>query len=277
MNAFIRSPLLHFLIAGGLLYGIYARLKAPPREELVISTVAAESVERRLVKQLGHSPTPVEFSSALQGYAEKEVLILEAIRRGYDRDDPMIRQQLTDLMLSTLEETPPVPSRTQLEAYFQENMDRYRVGDLLDFEQVFFVSKSPKMPRDSSALLSALRQGADIRPIGDPVSHDKTLKNQSRSALRRSLGGAFSEGVFRAEINRWFGPVRSWRGQHFVKITSRHASPDPVFQVLEKKVESDWQADYKRQAKARQVAELRARYRVMLDGKEILFDQDATP
>lgn len=97
----LRSPLLHFLLLGGLLFAgqrLFFPGDAAPVEPIVVSAARLERMRADAVREDGRAPTPRELRGLVESWMREELLYREALRRGLDRDDLVIRRRLTDEM-----------------------------------------------------------------------------------------------------------------------------------------------------------------------------------
>jgi hypothetical protein len=102
----IRSPLLHFFLIGGLLYGAERasddwRAFGFNREVVRIGADEQVRVARDLQLNLRRAPTAAERAAALNQFVDEEVLYREALRHGLDQSDGVVRSRLVQNMLFT--------------------------------------------------------------------------------------------------------------------------------------------------------------------------------
>src|SRR5207244_6109877 len=99
----LRSPALHFLLIGGLLFAAHARwrrvsgageVQAEVPKTIVISAAEIAQLRRQWYAQSGRLPDPGELRAAIDHALAEEVLYCEALVRALDRDDEVIRQRL---------------------------------------------------------------------------------------------------------------------------------------------------------------------------------------
>jgi hypothetical protein len=97
-----RSPLLHFLIAGGCLFALYTRwaavTAAPARGTIVVSAADVARLRREWAMREGAgSQAPPADAVLIDEAVDHEVLLREALAREYDRRDPIVRKRLLAL------------------------------------------------------------------------------------------------------------------------------------------------------------------------------------
>ncbi len=110
-------PLVHFFLAGAVLFAVDAWLRPP---DAVVVTA-----ERRASLTAGVDD-PAEVDAAVQRWIDEELLVREAKRLGLDRGDPVVRRRLVQ-KLRFLQERVDPPSTAALEAWLAEHPERFRV------------------------------------------------------------------------------------------------------------------------------------------------------
>jgi hypothetical protein len=257
-RALLREPLLHFAVAGALLFLANA-LWAPSRSDRI---VVSREIEQGLVaerEELLLRPLSGEEREALIAtYIDEEVLLREAYQQGLDRGDPRIRRWLIEQMEFQIDEPPPEPTAADLDRLFREEPERYLTPRALSFDHIFFVS----VPEDPEAILSRLRAGEDFTRMGDRFWLGGTLRRFSGLELETTFGPDFTSRLLALPKNEWSGPFSSSRGTHFVRITEIH-EPEPRTPEERKwLLREDWLRARRAESRARKLAELRARYRI---------------
>ena len=107
VSSWLRSPLLHFLALGALLFAAARGLAPPgagepppeakPRIEIGAATVA--DLRRDLTERLGRPPAPSELEASIAAQIEEEILHREALSRGWLEQDEGVRARLLQKML----------------------------------------------------------------------------------------------------------------------------------------------------------------------------------
>src|SRR5262249_39345192 len=69
--------------------------------------------------------------------------------------------------------------------------------------------------------LAALRAGAEEGLIGDPFLKGRAFSRRTDQDIAADFGAAFAEGLARAPIGIWFGPIGSSYGEHLVRVEER--------------------------------------------------------
>jgi hypothetical protein len=282
----LREPLLHFTIAGVVLFGSYEWLNRgaqPPHADtpITIGTGEVRWLRETFGSQWRRSPTADEMKGLLATLTEEEVLAREARALGLDRDDTVVRRRLAQKLTFILEDTSRIayPSEAELRRFHGEHGDRYNTDPRITFRQVFF-SPQRRSQADAdatAALIRAADTGAWIE--GDPTLLDDSYVDVDQRAIISLFGPDFAHAVFAASPGAWSGPVRSPYGLHLVQVT--HLAPGGArpFEDVREIVTNDWRRERERDIKATYLAKLRDKYRVVADpaAEQLLGRAGATP
>src|SRR5262249_53297971 len=102
----LRRPVLHYLAIGGLLFAAratlgtqWARLSRTVRPRIVITAAQRDVIRHELTQKPGQPP-PTADQERAQGEhtVDEEILYREALARGLDRDDPVVRERVIQNM-----------------------------------------------------------------------------------------------------------------------------------------------------------------------------------
>ena len=232
------------------------------KEAISIDADTLEGVLEAQRGRLGRELTEEDEARAIQDYVDEEILVREAHRNGWHLENGRVRQRLLLAMRTTLTEAPPEPMRSELRAYFQANVDRYRLPESVSFDHVFFATDSPAAPASPDAFLSSLRAGNDWRTLGEPYWRGASIERESQYQIAGGFGDAFAERVFALEPGGWVGPIASNRGTHYVRVTDRFESELPEFEAVDRIVRMDWVTSRTEEARARRLSRLAERYEI---------------
>src|SRR5262245_17349605 len=94
-----REPLVHFLLIGAVLFGIYSLTpsgRTPSASSKEIRLTVEEVAQLALVfqSQWRREPTPEEFSRLVENKVQSEILYREALAMGLDKDDEIVRRRM---------------------------------------------------------------------------------------------------------------------------------------------------------------------------------------
>ena len=210
LKRILREPLLHFLLLGILLFFAYGWLggKAPPPpDEIVIDAGRVETLSNQFERTWQRPPTAREQQGLIDSWLREEIFYREGLALGLDRGDPVVRRRIAQKMDFISEGLMVVtPEEGELESWFAENAERYRVDPVFSMRQV-------------EARL-VLESRAEPEPVGGALLPGG-LANAPAREVSRVFGQAFTAALTDAPLGRWFGPVRSGFGVHLVRVDER--------------------------------------------------------
>ncbi|MCA9693737.1 MAG: peptidyl-prolyl cis-trans isomerase [Myxococcales bacterium] len=216
MTRWLREPLLHFLVLGGLI--------------LALDRAATPSAVIEV-------PARVRASGDAARYVEDEALVREALRRGLHERDEIVRRRLVQKMRFILDELAvvPEPDEAALEAWLKGHADRYAAPARLTLRHAFFRREPGRDPwARAQAAASALAGGEP--PAGDPFLHGARLANWTEDELARALGDAFAAEVAALEPGSWSEPIASSHGVHRVLVEARTPARAPALAEVRARV-----------------------------------------
>ena len=268
-SSVLKSPILHFIILGIALFAAYAFLKPPDRETITVTTQTIDALIQQRESITQSPTTPEQRQSLIEGHIEDEVLLREAYKRGFDKNDFRVRKRILNLMRSSLSEVIPEPSVAQLRAYYEENKERFLTSPSRSFEQVYFSFAGANQPENQQQFLEKLEGLSDTSGLGEfSASIGSRFTKASFQTIAVNFGKPFAQAVFDLPVNQWRGPIESFRGIHYVRVTAAHPPELPPFEQMESFLRTDYFIQKARQSQIDKIAELRKNYDVVVEGLE---------
>ncbi len=242
-----REPLVHFLLLGGLLFLVYARIdldEAPAIEEIVIDEDRLAMLVTRYERTWQRKPTDAELVAVIDAWVREEVLYREGLALGLDRGDPVVRQRIAQKMDFISEGVVQPPDDEALEAWLTENAEGYRRPPQFAFEQVFV---NPERRGEDAlpfaeAQLETLRSGSGTanQVSGDPTLLPLVIPLSGEDQILRTFGNEFAGQLGDLPVGEWAGPVSSAFGLHLVRVTQAEPSRIPPLAEIREPVMRDW-------------------------------------
>lgn len=244
LRSLLREPLVHFLIAGFLVFllslwrggGVDAESRTIHITEEKVARLSAswEQIWRR-------PPTPAEIDGLIRDYIKEEVYYREAKRLGLDEDDTVIRRRLRakmEFLAKAQVENAQADDQT-LQRWLDQHPERFATDMTYDFDQIYLGEKG----QGSAAILRNIASGADWRGLGKTISLPQTLEHASASDIARQFGDSFAQALPSAPLGEWTEPVNSGFGEHLVRVRARTASGKPTLASVRQRVENDWRVN----------------------------------
>jgi len=278
LNRLLLDPLLHFLLAGALLFAVHAVLsdggEAPP-DRIVVGEADVARLAETFERTWQRPPTQKELRGLVDDFVTEEVLCREALALGLDRNDLVVRRRMRQKMeFLTADLAGTEPSEAQLVAHLRAHPEPFEIPPRTSFTQVFVdregvapdAGTAPEVR--AAALLDRLRRAGPPGEVpaeaGDATLLPSRLERVPPREIEAQLGRVFAEAVGSAPVGEWSGPLRSAFGLHLVYVESREPARLPALQEVRARVEADWQAERREQARERFHGSLREGYEIVV-------------
>lgn len=261
----IREPFVHFVLLGGLLYLLYINFSKPGPTTIVISKQKTQNLIGALEQELGRSLTKAERKQLLEEYVDEEVLLQEAYKQGMDQNDPRIRKRMIDKMKFSLYKTTETPNEKALRTFYEKHKKQYAAGEKISFEHIFFTKSLFKRQNDIDSILSLLNHDANPESFGTEFPVGREFASRSRMELIRIFGTSFVNKLENLPLNRWYGPIDSKQGIHFVRVKAKHITGYLPFDAVKPSVLNDyiqWQQKSELQHK---IDSIKSGYKIIIE------------
>jgi len=263
----LKSPILHFILLGLVAFSAYTHFKPPDRETIHITTQTIDALVQQQESISQKAISPEERQSIIEGHIEDEVLLREAYKREFDKSDYRVRKRILNIMRTSLSEVILEPSTAQLRAFYEANKERYLPSPSRSFEQVYFSFASANLPEKPEQFIKQLQATNDISKLGDfnlRLSH--RYRKSSFQATAITFGKSFTEALFDMPLSTWIGPVESFQGIHYVRVTDEHEPELPPLEQMEPYLRTDYLLQKGRESQTRKIEELKKNYHIVVEG-----------
>ena len=279
MRDVLKKPAFRVVALGILIAAAILLAKGPPTADesrrVVITGGDLMQLQAAFMRTWQREPTIDELRGSLEQHIRQEVLYREALARGYDRDDLVVRRAMQQKMefLAASQALQEPPTEEEIEAFFSLRSERYRLPSILSFVQVYVSAdlRGAAAEQHSIDLLARLRvedpDAAELSGFGDPIMLESSYFDRSEREVEATFGGVFAEAVVRLPVGEWSGPVSSGYGLHLVKILAREESRIPDWREVAARVVSDMEFEAKATARDQLYQEIAQNYEIVLDGQ----------
>ena len=261
----LREPLLHFVVLGGLLFAADHALLArdgDPRTIVVAAAVDAEAV-KLFRESRGRAPNPEELAALRWRWLDNEVLYREGLALRVDRGDPAIRDRVIFKALMTIEAGLRLPAvdDAALRRWFDSQRARYDEPARYDFQEAALAGDTSEAA--VRAFVGALNAGIP----GEAKAGLRVFKGRPHDNLVQGYGAEFAAALQAARIGEWTA-LASKDGSRAMRLDAI-ASPRPAtFEALRGVVLQDWTDATMAQLRTDAVRELGRKYTVRTEGKQ---------
>jgi parvulin-like peptidyl-prolyl isomerase len=277
MKRLLREPLVHFLLIGAVLFGIYGLMPSS-------RTASASSKEIRLTRdelaqlallfqsQWRREPTPEEFGRLVENRVQSEVLYREALAMGLDKDDEIVKRRMGQKMQFLAEDVAAArePTSAELKAWYEKNTASFAHPPRVSFRHLYFSPdrRGARARVDAAQALAKLSgQPVDAKIAGalaDRFMFQEYYRDRAPEFLGKEFGPQFALAVAKLPPGAWQGPVESGFGWHLVFVDTVIPGRVPAFEEIEPDVKAAWLAEQKTLAWQKAYQEMRAKYTVLL-------------
>lgn len=277
MNNLLKEPLIHFLLAGALVFAVYGLVNDGPavkskKERMVrITTNQVEWLKKTWVRQWGRPPDEDELQGIVAGYVKEELLAREARELKLDENDTILRRRLAQKMDFMVQDTTQLaePSEEELRQLFESRPEHFQIPERITFTHVFFNhdTRGEKTSANALEALEQLSQAGTGNPhdFGDRFLLQYDFDEAEEQAVTAVFGQEFTRRVFMVEPGKWQGPLESGYGLHLVHVTQKEPAALPDFEMVKKDVMTLWRQHREREGQERYFSALLEKYDVVVD------------
>jgi PPIC-type PPIASE domain len=288
LRRLLQEPLLHFLAATGILFGVFGLThRAGPvlasNKTIVVDgktllnflQYRSKAFKPEFFSSQLEAMTPAERKDLVNQYVEEEILYREAKAMELEQGDYVIRQRLVQKMRFLIEgmaEGSAKPSDAALAEYLQKNMVRYVVDPSVTFTHVFFDS-SVHGDRQARELALRLKDNlnasgavfSDAPKYGDRFPFLQNYVERKFDYVASQFGNEFVSGLKQnaPSEEHWIGPIRSTYGYHVVLMTRLTEARVPALNEIRSQVADDWLRDQIEDERSRAMNQLVSRYKIV--------------
>jgi parvulin-like peptidyl-prolyl isomerase len=277
MKRLLREPLIHFLLIGALLFGLYGLMpSAGPAtaasKQIRLSQGEIAQLTLLFQSQWRRPPTPQELERLVENKVQQEILYREALAMGLDKDDEIVKRRMAQKMQFLAEDVAAArePTAAELKAWFEQNSARFAQPPRLSFRHLYFSpDRRGERARDDAqqALTKLTGEPADTKIAGalaDPFMFQDSYRDRAPDFLAKEFGTAFALALTRLAPGSWQGPVESGFGWHLVFVDTVIPGRVPAFEEIESDIRTAWLGEQKALAWDKAYKKMRAGYTVWL-------------
>jgi hypothetical protein len=255
----LREPLVHFVILGGLLFAVDHLLVSradDPRTIVMDADVDSEAIETFKAVR-GRDPNAEELEALHRVWLDNEVLYREGLALQVDKGDTAIRERVIFKALSVIDSNVKLPPADDnlLRQWFDGHRDKYDQPARYDFQEAALSGDSSEA--SVREFVNALNRGTP----GDAKAGLRVFKGRPQANLVQSYGPELARALAASPPGTWQAlPTRDgWRAMRLDSITQ----PKPaVFEALRGVVRHDWTDATAAEQRTAAVRALAKKYRV---------------
>lgn len=236
-SSWLREPLLHFVILGGLLFAVdrIALSRADdPHTIIVGGEVDREAIEAFRGSR-GREPNQEELTALRQVWLDNEVLYRYGLDLQVDRGDPAIRERVIFKALSVIDSNVKVPPATDdlLHKWFEAHRDKYDEPQRFDFDEAALVGEG------SEAAVRAFVKQLNSGTPGDAKAGLREFKGRPRSNIVQSYGLELAKALADSKAGEWQA-LKTHDGWRAIRLNAVTKPKPAVFDAQRGIVLHDW-------------------------------------
>jgi peptidyl-prolyl cis-trans isomerase C len=279
MKRLLREPLIHFLILGAVLFGVYAWAdRGPggvePSRQIQLSLDDLSQLTLVFQGQWRREPTEDEFRRMVENKVQAVVLYREGLAMGLDKDDEIVMRRMAQKMQFLAEDVAAahVPTTVELKSWFDQNRERFALPSRISFRHLYFSPdrRGTHAREEAKAALARLEgQPEDTKialALADPFMFQDYYRDRAPDYVGKEFGPQFALALEKLSPGSWQGPVESGFGWHLVFVDAVIPGRIPPFEEIESDVKTAWLAEQKAKAWDKAYKDMRAKYTVLLPG-----------
>jgi hypothetical protein len=280
LKTLLREPLVHFLLLGAGVFGLFAligdRSELEP-DEIVIGAGHIERLSQAWRKTRMRPPTQLELEGLIEDFIREEIFYREAMILGLDQDNAVIRRHLRQKMEFLSEDIAAQVNHedSDLQTFLDANPDKFREDARISFRHIYFSwdARGDMTESDARQVLATL-DGSETDEAaasrGDSLPLPIAMELYPQRDIASQFGREFAASLTQLETGQWLGPVASGFGLHLVFIEERIEANVPDLEVVRDAVIREWREVKRQDVNQAFFAELRSRYSVVIERPEWL-------
>ncbi len=291
MAKLIKQPLLHFLVAGILIFAGY-QWSAPavsdienlgkviPVDRLALLNFMqfrAQAFQPELFSEQLDAMSESDLEKLIDDFVREEALYREALALGMDQGDYIVRQRLVqkvEFLLENMVNQSLVPDDAVLASWFDERRSDYQIDAVYTFTHIFFDAGErgqEQAQQDALSLLNSANIGDiafnDASQYGDRYPFLQNYVERTRDFVVNNFTEDF---VARLDAlapsdQDWAGPFESRYGFHLVMLRSKTDPYIPALEEIRERVLDDWRFESVLQNRREAEQQVIDAYEVRLD------------
>ncbi len=235
--AWLREPLLHFMLLGAAVFAVDHLLvaRADDPRSIVVGRAVVDEARTLFRGGNGRDPSPAELQVLTRRWLDNEILFREGMALQVDQGDAMIRDRVIFKALMVVEsglQKPTVDGPT-LRAWFETQRAKYDEPARFDFQEAVLDGEAS----DAAARAFAFALNAGVP--GDAKAGLRVFKGRPLDNLVQSYGAEFAQELGASPVGQWRAlPTRD--GVRVVRLDGKSPPAPASYETLRNVVLMDW-------------------------------------
>jgi peptidyl-prolyl cis-trans isomerase C len=277
MKRLLCEPLIHFLLLGAILFGVYAYVERDhggieQSKQIRLTIGDLSQMVLLFQSQWRRDPTSEELQRLVEDRVREEVLYREALALGLEKDDTIVKRRMAQKLQFLAEDIAAArePTPEELGTWYEANRNQFAFPPRVSFRHLYFSpDRRGERARDDAAAALAKLAGQPedsnlAATLADSFMFQEYYRDRAPEFLGKEFGPNFALAVAKLSPGSWQGPVESGFGWHLVFVDTLIPGRVPAFEEVEAGVKKAWLAEQKAQAWQKAYQDMRAKYMVLL-------------
>jgi len=270
----LQEPLLHFLVLGALIFGVYYGLQGGNNSTTSAQQIYIDEANIQRLSQVWQlkwrrPPTPEELRGLAIAELKEELFSREAQALGLAESDSVIRRHLAQKLAFLVQDTANFvePTEAELHQFYTMHPELFQTESRLSLRQIFFNPEYHTDPdADARQALAKLTETpAAWSELGDPSPLETALTRADWLNLTNQFGRQFAHRVMALSPGEWQGPIESAFGFHLVQVSEVQPQQLQPFAEVKAKVLERWRDQCQREEDEAFFSRLLQKYDVTID------------
>lgn len=261
--AWLREPLLHFVVLGALVFAVDHLLVASTEDPRTIRVDAAVDREAIAVFKAsrGRTPNADELYALRRVWLDNEVLYREGIAMQLDRGDSTIRDRVIFKALSAIEANvkPPSLDDAALRTWFEARRAKYDEPARYDFQEAVLAGENTESA--VRGFVGALNAGNP----GDAKAGLRVFKGRPHENLVQSYGAEFAKALEQGAPGEWRA-LQGKDGWRAIRLDATTPGRPAAFEAIRNVVAQDWTDAAMAEQRSAAVRALAKKYTIVAEG-----------
>lgn len=264
IRAIAREPLLHFIVAGAILFGLHHWMAPEGVVEIADDVIVVDrdalltfiqyrtkAFEPKIAALRLDAMRAEQRQALIDDYAREEALHREAVALGLDANDYIIKRRLmqkVEFIAQGFVEAGLTIDEAAIQEYFEANKDDYFIPPSITFTHVFFDAEQHGATGAAAAAEAKLGElnaksvpFTDAPRHGDRFPYHLNYVERTHEFVGSHFGPDMAEALFALSPSGdlWRGPYVSPYGSHVVLVTDLVLGRYPAPEEIRARIESD--------------------------------------
>jgi hypothetical protein len=264
--AWLREPLLHFVLLGFLLFAAdhFLFVRSDDPRTIVLSAATDQELRQIFKGSRGHDADASELAALRRVWLDNEVLYREGLALQVDKGDNAIRDRVIFKALSVVDANTKLPTFDDalLKQWFEERRAKYDEPARFDFLEAALAGENSEAA--VRAFVAELNSG---KAGGDAKAGLRVFKGRPQSNLVQSYGEDFAKALAEAPKGEWRAQATKsgWRA---IQLEGLTPGKPAEFDALRNIVVQDWTDATLSAQRSAAVQALAKKYTVKIEASE---------